>query len=206
VLVNINGHKIKALYDIGADLCCRTAARIQASISSGKRPKKLNGISTVTVASGDKIECLGVYPIPFEINKKKFVYHIHVLKHLSDDLILGINFFQHAGLAYDPGNQEIFWTKKAGANWKTAKLQCPAKLTLEPNSNRVVTLNIKTRRGYRIADACEAVAIISSENHVVQGGPAFVWINRLGQTTMEIFNCTNHEMTIEADSLVGTVE
>jgi hypothetical protein len=96
---------------------------------------------------------MGVYPIPLEIDKKKFVYNIHVLKHLSNDLILGLNFFQHVGLAYDPGNQEIFWTEKTGANWKTAKLQCPAKLTLEPTSNRVVTLNVITRRGYRNADA-----------------------------------------------------
>jgi hypothetical protein len=70
----------------------------------------------------------------------------------------------------------------------------------------VVNLNVKTRRGYRIADACEAVAIISSKNYVVQGGPALVRINQLGQTTMEIFNCSNHEMTIEIDSLVGFVE
>jgi hypothetical protein len=50
------------------------------------------------------------------------------------------------------------------------------------------------------------MAGISSKDNVVQGGPALVQINKLGQTTMEIFNCTNHEMTIEADSLVGIVE
>jgi hypothetical protein len=62
-----------------------------------------------------------------------------------------------------------------------------------------------TRRGYRTEDACEAVAVISSGTYVVQGGPALVQINRLGQTTMEVFNCTNHQMTIEKDSLLGIV-
>ena len=128
--------------------------------------------STLTVASGDKLECLGVYHIPFEIDKKKFVYNIHVLNKISDYFILGLNFFQHAGLAYDPGNHELFWTDKNGAKWKTAELQCPAKLTLEPTSNRVVTLNVITRGGYRIADVCEAVAVISKKDHVVQGGLA----------------------------------
>ena len=183
-----------------------TAVQFRQVFPVNKRPKKLNMISTVTVATGDKIECVGVYPIPFDIDKKKFVYNIHVLKHLSNNLILAINFFQHARHAYDPGNQEIFWIEKTRANWKTAEFQCPAKLTLEPTSNRVVTLNVITRRGYRIADPCEAVAIISSKYHMVQGGLALVWINRLGQTTMEIFNCVNHEMTIEADSHVGIVE
>jgi hypothetical protein len=60
---------------------------------------------------------------------------------------LGINLNQDAGLAYDPGNQDIFWTEKASANWKTAQLQYPAKLTLGPTSNKMVTLNIITRRG-----------------------------------------------------------
>jgi len=148
----------------------------------------------------------GVYPIPFEIDQKKFVYNVHVLSHLCEDFILGLDFFQHAGLTYDPENHELFWTNKDGANWKTAELQCPDKLTLEPTSNKVVTLNVVTRRGYRIPDACEAVAIINSNDHVVQGGPALLRINRLGQTTMEIFNCTNHVMTIEANSLVGIIE
>jgi hypothetical protein len=182
VLVTINGHRIKALYDTGADLCFMTAAKFRQVFPVNQRPKKLNVTSTVTVANGYQIECMGVYPIPFEINQMKFMYNVHVLNKLCDNFILGINFFQHAGLAYNPKNHELFWTEKDGANWKTAKLQCPDKLTLEPTSNRVVTLNVVTRRGYQIADICEAMAVINSKDHVVQGGPALVRINRLGQT------------------------
>ena len=47
-------------------------AKFRQLFPVGKRPKKLNMISTVTVASGDQLECLGVYPIPFEIDEKKF--------------------------------------------------------------------------------------------------------------------------------------
>jgi hypothetical protein len=96
VLLTINGHKIKALYDTGADLCCMTAAKFRQVFPVEKRPKKLNVISTVTVASGDKLECLGVYQIPFKIGKKKFVYNVHVLNKLCDNFILGINFFNEA--------------------------------------------------------------------------------------------------------------
>jgi hypothetical protein len=58
-------------------------ARFRQLFPVGQRPKKLKGISTVTSASGDKIEFKGVLPIPFEIDNKKFVYNIHVLKNLS---------------------------------------------------------------------------------------------------------------------------
>ncbi len=71
----------------------------------------------------------------------------------------------------------------------------------------MVTLNVLTnRRGFRVAEAGEAVAVISSPDYVIQGGPALVRINRLGQTTMEIFNCTNSVMTIEKDSFLGFIE
>jgi hypothetical protein len=125
-----------------------TAAKFMQVFPVGKRPKKLNVISSVTSASGDKIQFEGVYPVPFKIDKKKFVYNIHVLKHLSEDFILGINFFQDTGLAYDPRNQEIFLDRKSRCKLETAELQCPAKLTLEPTSNGVVTLKVITRRGY----------------------------------------------------------
>jgi hypothetical protein len=100
-----------------------TAAKFRQVFPVNQRPKKLNVTSTVTVASGDQIECMGVYPIPFEIEKKKFVYYVHVLNKLYDDFILGIKFFQHAGLAYNLENPELFWTKKDRANWKFAELQ-----------------------------------------------------------------------------------
>jgi hypothetical protein len=79
-----------------------------------------------------------VYPIPFKIDKQKFVYCIHVLKHFSEDVILGINFF--------PENQKVYWTEKLGSNWKNANFQCPAKLTIKPTSHKMVTLNVITRR------------------------------------------------------------
>ncbi len=50
------------------------------------------------------------------------------------------------------------------------------------------------------------MAVISSPDYVVQGGPSLVQINQLGQATMEIFNCTNSVMTIEKDSFLGIIE
>jgi hypothetical protein len=68
-------------------------------------------------------------------------------------------------------------------------------------------LNVLTNRGgFRVAEASEAMAVISSPDYVVQGGPSLVRINLLGQATMEIFNCTNSVITIEKDSFLGIIE
>jgi hypothetical protein len=107
----------------------------------------------------------------------------------------------------DPLSTELYWTDKSTANWHQAKLQCSEKITINPISNKIVTLNVLTnRRGFRVAEAGEAVAVISSPDYVIQGGPSLVRINQLGQATMEIFNCTNSVMTIEKDSFLGIIE
>jgi hypothetical protein len=80
------------------------------------------------------------------------------------------------------------------------------KKTINPTSNKLVTLNVITEEGYKIANPCEAIAAISSGEHVVQGGPALVLIYRIGQTNMEIFNCTNHAKTIDKDTIIGVVK
>jgi hypothetical protein len=67
-------------------------------------------------------------------------------------------------------------------------------------------LNVITEKGYRIAQPCEAMAAISSGEHVIQGRPALLPINKLGPTNMEIFNCTNHAITIDKHSVLGVVE
>jgi hypothetical protein len=74
----------------------------------------------------------------------------------------------------------------------TANLQCPAKTTLEQTSNKMVTLNVINQRGYRPAEACEAV-VISSGIYVVQEGPALVQINWLGQATIGGYACSSLE-------------
>jgi hypothetical protein len=85
-------------------------SQILECVPSGEKTKETQ--CTVTSASGNNIECEGAYPVPFEIDKKKFVNNIYVLKNLSEDFILGINFFQDTRLAYDPGAQEIYWTNR----------------------------------------------------------------------------------------------
>ncbi len=156
--------------------------------------------------SGNKLEGEGIYPISLEFNKMKFTYNVHDFTNLNEDIILWINFFQEHGLGYDPTSQELYWTDCSTPDWNTASLQCSKQITINPISNKLVTLNVIMESGFRIADPCEDVAAISSREQVVRGGPALVRINKMGQTNMEIFNCTNQVMTIKKNSLLGIIE
>ena len=57
-----------------------------------------------------------------------------------------------------------------------------------------------------MSEAGDAVAVVSSGEHLVQGGPALVRVNKLGQVVMEIFNCTNSVMRIKKDTALGVIE
>jgi hypothetical protein len=172
-----------------------------------QRPTKLQRKSDVKAASGNQLVSEGIYPIPFTIDRRQFEHNVHVFSNLNEGMILGIDFLTKYGLGLDPSSSALYWTDKSTANWHQAKLQCPEKITINPISNKIVTLNVLTNcGGFRVAEAGEAVAVISSPDYVVQGGPALVRINRLGQATMEIFNCTNSVMTIEKDSFLGIIE
>jgi hypothetical protein len=52
-----------------------------------------------------------VYPIPFEIDKKKFVYNILALKHLSEDLIFASTSFKMQESPTIPEVRRVFGQK-----------------------------------------------------------------------------------------------
>ena len=207
ISVTIKGHELSALYDTGADICCmsiKTFRRLFPVIEN--RPKKVNRVCNIKGASGAKLMCTGIYEIPMEIDKKQFVHEVQVFSNLTEDFILGIDFFVKHGLGYDPGSLELYWSDKSATRWNVADLHCAEKITIEPTTTKIVTLNVITNRGFRVAEAGEAVAVVSSDKHVVQGGPALVRVNKLGQVVMEIFNCTNSVMKIDKNTSLGIIE
>jgi hypothetical protein len=89
-----------------------------------RRPEKLNWTSSVSAASGNKLDGNGIYAIHLEINKRKFTYNFQIFSNINEDIVLGINFFQEHGLGYNPTSQELYWTDGSTPEWNTASLRC----------------------------------------------------------------------------------
>ncbi len=148
VSVHMNGHQMSALYDTGANICCMSSTAFRRVFPVRQRPEKLNRTSNVSAASGNKLEGEGIYTISMEINKRKSQYQVHIFGNLNEDMILGINFFQEHELGYDPTSQEFHWTDCSTPDWHTANLQCSEQITINPTSNKWVTLNVLTESGF----------------------------------------------------------
>jgi hypothetical protein len=101
----MNEQRISAQYDTGADICCMSSKIFRKIFPVGTRPTKLAKISSVSDTSRTKLDCDGIFPIPFEIDIQKFVFTVHVLTNFKEEFILGINFFQTVGLGYDPSSR-----------------------------------------------------------------------------------------------------
>jgi predicted ATPase len=52
----MNGTRLSALYDTGADVCCMSRKPLRRVFPEGQRPEELNRTSRARAASGNKLE------------------------------------------------------------------------------------------------------------------------------------------------------
>ena len=167
-------------------------------------PSRLQKDSVTSGVTGSRLESAGRYLIPLQIEKRIYIYPFSVFNNLSEDMILGIKFIVKFSLGFDPTTQNLYWSD-ADASWTNANLLSTERIVLKPIS-KFVTMNGMNHKNFRISVPGEAVDCISSDKYVIQGGPALVKINTNGQLSMEILNCSNHQIMIERDSMLGVVE
>jgi len=132
VPVFLNGHKITALYDTGADICCMSSTYFRKHFPVGNRPTKLQRKSDVKAASGNKLVSEGIYPIPFTIDGRKFEHNVHVFSNLNEGMILGIDFLSKHGLGLDPSSAELYWTDKSKLTGITPNCNVPSRSLSTP--------------------------------------------------------------------------
>ena len=205
VPLTVNKINLTALYDTGADISCMSTKTFRRLFQAGNRPTKIAKDSVTRGATGSSLDSIGRYMIPLKLEERSYLFPFSVFNNLNEDMILGIDFIVKFGLGFDTTDQTLFWADKDNS-WANANLVSTKQVVLEPMSNKFVTMNVMTHNNFRIGTPGEAVACIASDKHVIQGGPALVMINKNGQTTMEIFNCSNHQITIERDSMLGVAE
>ncbi|KAG5870678.1 hypothetical protein JTB14_023894 [Gonioctena quinquepunctata] len=72
------------------------------------------GVSSVTVANGDKCECLGVLHVPVRLKDPEKIIDILVVPDLSHTLILGVDFWVRMGIVPDLRSKEWKFTRVNG--------------------------------------------------------------------------------------------
>ncbi|MGV0994312.1 MAG: reverse transcriptase domain-containing protein, partial [Mycobacterium sp.] len=195
------------MYDTGAELTCMSKAHFKKLFPNNK-PKKSarQNMNRILGAQGLEIRKCGTYDIKIKINKKLEIIHpVTVFSNLTDNMIIGMDLSHKTGLSYDSGNRSFYFSGQIRP-WKTARIITAEDVTLEPMSNKAVKINALTSDGNRVGFSGEAVAFIRSEEFIISGGPALVTINKMGQSTMEVLNCSAYPVTITKRSHIGSIE
>jgi hypothetical protein len=107
-------HKVTALYDTGANICCMSSSIYQKYFPVRKRLIKLQCKFYANAASGIKLVCEGIYPIPISIDSRKFEHNLHMFSNLNEGMILGIDFLSKSGLGLAPSSTMLYCQNMKG--------------------------------------------------------------------------------------------
>ncbi|KAG5865599.1 hypothetical protein JTB14_015089 [Gonioctena quinquepunctata] len=110
VTVSIFGKELLGLLDSGASHTILGNKGWKLLKDIGLSTLDRTGVSSVTVANGDKCECLGVLHVPVRLKDSEKIIDILVVPDLSHTLILGVDFWVRMGIVPDLRSKEWKFT------------------------------------------------------------------------------------------------
>ncbi|KAG5881440.1 hypothetical protein JTB14_030562 [Gonioctena quinquepunctata] len=113
VTVSIFGKELLGLLDSGASHTILGNKGWKLLKDIGLSTLDRTGVSSVTVANGDKCECLGVLHVPVRLKDSEKIIDILVVPDLSHTLILGVDFWR-MGIVPDLRSKEWKFTRVNG--------------------------------------------------------------------------------------------
>ncbi|KAG5900390.1 hypothetical protein JTB14_033838 [Gonioctena quinquepunctata] len=114
VTVSIFGKELLGLLDSGASHTILGNKGWKLLKDIGLSTLDRTGVSSVTVANGDKCECLGVLHVPVRLKDSEKIIDILVVPDLSHTLILGVDFWVRMGIVPDLRSKEWKFTRVNG--------------------------------------------------------------------------------------------
>ncbi|KAG5894282.1 hypothetical protein JTB14_007427 [Gonioctena quinquepunctata] len=114
VTVSIFGKELLGLLDSGASHTILGNKGWKLLKDIGLSTLDRTGVSSVTVANGDKCECLGVLHVPVRLKDSEKIIDILVVPDLSHTLILGVDFWVRMGIVPDLRSKEWKFTQVNG--------------------------------------------------------------------------------------------
>jgi len=195
----------KVLYNTGGDISCLDEKEFR-KIPVELRPKA-NAFSTrrqYLSASKDPLVIKGVFDIPIKICGKTISHPLHVIKNLSDPIILGADFIHEHKLSYCPKKRDFFWSAK---KWVNGVAALTTACVLPAFSVASVKINLHTTEGTRpVQPHLVLVTIQDEEKTLLVGGPRLITPDSQGQAVVEIRNCGPEYLEYKRGQIVGELE
>ena len=206
VPVELGGQQFEALYDTGADVSCISEIEFRR-IPIGERPTKAHPSYGTRFhgAAGGELNVVGMYEIPLRILGQTVTHPLYVIRNLKEKMIIGADLIKKYRLTYCPTRNEVFWP--GGQRWALGQVFTHGSIHLDPFSVKNVKVQLRTEdRAIPEARTAIMVNLIHHEIPYLQGGPALIHADALGQATVRMTNCGPEPITLERNSNIGVIE
>ena len=198
--------QMKMLYDSGADISAINET-IFRKIPIDLRPPQLkdSSVQKFKSAGGQHLQVRGKYLLPINLGKKTIHHPFYIIKDLSEEAILGIDFIHQHKLRYCPDKRSFSW--KTGSSWTAGTMKLCKLETIPPLTVVQVKVNIITESGCSPGPDSTCLANISvPDEPSLTGGPAMLTPNTSGQAYLRIANCSPIEKILPRNQFIGLIE
>ena len=208
-LKSIKGLTENWLFDTGAGLTCISLKAFR-QICQESRPMKIHGVGkNANGADGGKLFPQGTYVIPLEFEGSKILQQVQVYANLHTDAILGIDAIDNLGITYLSRTKEfVFQETLKQSRFAKADLRTVSVLKLPAHTSCPVRLGTSCgKRHTPMAAGLKSVSTIGNLDFPqIFAQPGLVIPNHQGDVTVLMQNCSDMDIEIPRDTVVGYIE
>ncbi len=188
------------LYDTGSCVTCMSEQTFNNL--HPKEQRLIPNNKSFQSASGNRLNTKGVIIAAMKICRREVTHRVHVIPHLHEPLILGIDFIRDKGLGYCPRHHEFHWEYQCPKEHENI-LHSRETMTLPPLCNRVCRVKLSTKREH----GSIGIATIQLEDQPwIQGGPVLTKVENEREVTVELYNASPVLRTIERATAIGSFD
>ena len=148
---------------------------------------------------------LGKATLPLQIGKKILQQEVHVVRNLSEQLILGIDFIAQHELNYCVSTKSFRW--KNESEWQQGHMKCREGTKLAALATTVCRVQLRTDTGCRPQKGTQMIVNVQHpENPMITGGPYLVETDEEGCARLPVYNCSPEDVELARNDFLGAAE
>ena len=156
-------------------------------------------------AGGHELKVLGRFSLPLQIGKKTLTQEVHIVRNLSEQLILGIDFIAQHELNYSVSTRSFRW--KNESEWQQGHMKCRENVKLAALATTVCRVQLRTDTGCRPQKGAQMIVNVQHcENPMITGGPYLVETDEEGCARLPVYNCSPIDVELGRNDFLGSAE
>ena len=205
VTATIKDKTYKMLYDTGSCITCMSKEMLQEILEANVKIQKIKTPpKQFTSANGGKLQSIGMYRIPIQIEGKLIQTTFQVLPKLHENFILGIDFIKEKQLHLCIRHHQFHWDDECPLD-HDRRLIVKEEITIPPQASKLCKVQVIDANDQEEMNYVAEISIPSQP--WIQGAPTLIRNNGQGKLALvELFNSSLVPRVITRNKQIGNAE